>query len=140
MPVPRKICFFLAQAWRKLKRHAHAGGALQQHRNLDIPLAAQVWLRTNPAKSSKFFRARFAQDPRKHRARQPVFIKGTSASNHSCIIPAKASLSPLSQAEFAFAPCFLSVHKPCNSHHSTPTQPYSTTCCRACNITAQETS
>ena len=40
------------------------------------------------------FQKSFVQDLRKHCARQPVFdSKGTSASNHSCIKPAIASLA-----------------------------------------------
>ena len=114
---------------------SHAGGALRQHRNLDIPFAAQVLLRTNPAKSSKLFRARSAQAPRKatrlyqgnfcikpllHRTCQSK--PSTTLSSRVCVC---TSLS-------------LSVHKPCNSHHNTPTKPYSTPCWRACNITAQD--
>ena len=56
--------------------------------------AAQFWLRPVPAKFCIFLCARIAQAPRKLCARQPVFdSKGTSASNHSCIKPAIASLA-----------------------------------------------
>ena len=125
---------FLAQAWRKLRRHAHAGGAMRQHRNLDIPLAAQIWLRTNPAKSSKFFRARAAQAPRKATRLDQGNFCIKPLLHQTC--KSKPSTA-LSLKQGVCLHLFLSVRKPGNSHHNTPTKSCRTTCCRACNITAQ---
>ena len=92
---------------------------------IGIFFAARFWLRTNPGKIMQVFRARFAQDPRKHRARQPALdSRGTSASNHSCIKPAKASLALLSLKQGVCLHLFLSVHKPGTSHRNTPTKSY----------------